>query len=177
MLKARQRRFVDEYLVDLNATEAAKRAGYSEKTAWVIGAENLRKPKIAAAIQKAMDERAERTKITQDKVLSELALLGFSDMRDFAKWGADGIDLLSSDDLTPEQSRCVAEIGETTTQHGGSLRFKLHSKPAALELIARHLGMLVDRIQHSGLIETPTSRLTLDERREAIRRILAEQRN
>jgi phage terminase small subunit len=68
-LTPKQQVFVDEYLKDLNATQAAVRAGYSEKTAKVIGSENLTKPDIAGAIQKAMDERSERTAITQDYVL------------------------------------------------------------------------------------------------------------
>lgn len=69
-LTAKQQTFVNEYIVDLNATQAAIRAGYSEDTAYSIGHENLSKPEIAEAIQAAMDQRAQRTKITQDYVLS-----------------------------------------------------------------------------------------------------------
>jgi phage terminase small subunit len=65
----KQEAFVAEYLKDLNATQAAIRAGYSGKTAYSIGEENLKKPEIAAAVQEAMDKRAERTEITQDYVL------------------------------------------------------------------------------------------------------------
>ena len=68
----KQERFVEEYLVDLNATQAAVRAGYSEKTAQMIGSENLSKPMIAAAVAAAQAERSERTEITQDYVLSEI---------------------------------------------------------------------------------------------------------
>lgn len=69
-LTHKQQRFVDEYLVDLNATQAAIRAGYSQKTARQIGEENLSKPDILAAVDKAMADRSERTKIDQDYVLS-----------------------------------------------------------------------------------------------------------
>lgn len=69
-LTAKQQAFVNEYIVDLNATQAAIRAGYSEETAYSIGSENLSKPEIADAIQAAMDQRAQRTKITADYVLS-----------------------------------------------------------------------------------------------------------
>lgn len=65
----KQEGFVREYLVDLNATQAAMRAGYSKRTAHVIGHENLSKPEIAAAIETAMNERAKRTEITADYVL------------------------------------------------------------------------------------------------------------
>ncbi|WP_213431657.1 terminase small subunit, partial [Paenibacillus dendritiformis] len=72
-LTAKQKAFVQEYLIDLNATQAAIRAGYSAKTARKIGAENLTKPDIQKAIQEAMERREKRTEITQDRVLQELA--------------------------------------------------------------------------------------------------------
>ena len=72
-LKERQKRFVDEYLIDLNATQAAIRAGYSPKTAYSIGDENLKKPEIQEYISERMKDREKRTEITQDKVLKELA--------------------------------------------------------------------------------------------------------
>jgi len=87
-LTDKQQRFVKEYLVDLNATQAAIRAGYSQKTAGSIGEENLRKPEIAAAIQEAMEARSRRTEITADRVLQELAKIGFADIRKAVKWGA-----------------------------------------------------------------------------------------
>lgn len=71
-LTDKQRRFVDEYLVDLNATQAAIRAGYSQKTAGQIGEQNLKKLEIAAAIQKAQAARAKRTEVTQDEVIKDL---------------------------------------------------------------------------------------------------------
>lgn len=80
-LTPKQQRFVGEYLVDLNATQAAIRAGYSARTAGKIGSENLSKPEIAAAVSAAQDERAKRTGITADRVLQELALIAFGDAR------------------------------------------------------------------------------------------------
>lgn len=71
-LTAKQQAFVREYLIDLNATQAAIRAGYSAKTAGAIGEENLRKPEITAAVQEAMDARAQRTEITADYVLETI---------------------------------------------------------------------------------------------------------
>ena len=71
-LTPKQARFVQEYLIDLNAAQAAIRAGYSAKTARVIGHENLIKPDIAAAIEKAMAERAERTELTADWVVDPM---------------------------------------------------------------------------------------------------------
>ena len=81
-MTAKQDRFVEEYLVDLNATQAALRAGYSEKTAMVIGSENLKKPEINKAVADALNARRLRTEVTQDRVLEELALVAFADMPD-----------------------------------------------------------------------------------------------
>lgn len=82
-LTEKQKRFAEEYLVDLNATQAAIRAGYKEKTAYSTGNENLRKPEIQATIRQAMQERSRRTEITQDMVLKELAVIGFGEASDY----------------------------------------------------------------------------------------------
>ena len=152
-LTGKQRRFVEEYLVDLNATQAAIRAGYSENAAAETGYENLRKPHITAAIQAAMGERAKRTEVSADKVIRELAKLAFSEMDEFSTWGPNGVTLRSSDELDPVSVACISEVSETTTKDGGSLRFKLHSKTKALELLGKHLALFTDRVEHSGSIE------------------------
>ena len=70
-----------------------------------------------------------------DDVLQKVARIAFASMTDYATWGPDGIKLVGSERLTPEQTVAVAEISETTTQHGGSKRIKLHDKLRALELL------------------------------------------
>ncbi|WP_202758258.1 terminase small subunit [Delftia acidovorans] len=84
-LTEKQQRFVDEYLVDLNATQAAIRAGYSADTAGSIGHENLQKPEIALAIAEARKAQQERTQITADRVVMELGLIAFADARELAE--------------------------------------------------------------------------------------------
>lgn len=79
-LTNKQKRFVEEYLIDLNATQAAIRAGYSVNSARDVGCENLTKPNISEAISKAMAERSKRTGINQDRVVRELAKIGFVNM-------------------------------------------------------------------------------------------------
>ncbi len=74
-LTPKQQLFVAEYLVDLNATQAAVRAGYSAKTAYSVGHENLKKPEVAAAIQEAMEVRSQRTEIAQGWILEQLKLV------------------------------------------------------------------------------------------------------
>lgn len=77
-LNPRQKKFVQEYLINSNATKAAKLAGYSEKTAYSIGQENLKKPEIAAAIEKAAAATAEKANITYERVMSELGRMAFA---------------------------------------------------------------------------------------------------
>lgn len=143
-LTPRQRRFVDEYLIDLNGAAAARRAGYSATCAKSYSANLIGKPHVAAAIAEAKSERLQRTHVTQDRVIAEYARLAFADIREFVDWGPDGVVLKPSDGLADEQARCVAEVTETRTQHGGSRRVKLHDKKGALDALARHLGMFTD---------------------------------
>ncbi|WP_145191595.1 terminase small subunit [Pseudomonas sp. URMO17WK12:I11] len=86
-LTAKQQRFVDEYLIDLNATQAAIRAGYSKKTASSQGERLLRNVEVRKYLASQREELQGRVKITQDKVLRELAKIGFSDIRKVVRWG------------------------------------------------------------------------------------------
>ncbi|EIM25740.1 terminase small subunit [Microvirga lotononidis] len=163
MLTDKQKRFVEEYLIDLNATQAAVRAGYSEKTARSVGSENLTKPDIMAAIEEAQKARSERTGITADRVLTELAKIGFYDIRKAVKWGANPgdktsenadpnglniypVSLVPSEKLDDDTAAAVAEVSLTQT----GVKLKMHDKRAALVDIGRHLGMFKEKVEHSG---------------------------
>src|SRR4051812_12343972 len=141
MLNDRQRRFVEHYLVDLNATQAAIRAGYSAATANQIGARLLANVKVAAAIAEAQAARSRRTEVTADRVVLELARVAFGDPRRVMSWGPGGGKLRPSAELADEEAAIVAEVGETTTKDGGSLRVKTVDKLGALRLLGQHLGM------------------------------------
>jgi phage terminase small subunit len=136
-LTARQRSFIANYIKDPNATQAAVAAGYSVKTAQVIGSENLRKPLVREAIEKALAKNG----LSIDRVAEELRRIAFADPRKVMKWGPGGVELLASDDLSPEDAALVCEASQTTTKEGGSIRLKLHDKVKALEISARHLQM------------------------------------
>src|SRR5580700_11370390 len=109
-LTPKQARFVQEYLIDLNAAQAAIRAGYSAKTARVIGHENLTNPDIAAAIEKAMAERAERTRLTADWVVDELRKLAGANMADYMRSTPEGDPYLDFSSLTRDQTAALAEV-------------------------------------------------------------------
>ncbi len=149
-LTPKQARFIEEYLVDLNATQAAIRAGYSAKRARAIACENLTKPDIQGAIQKAMDARSKRTEITADSVLAELRKIAFGDARRVMRWGPGGVTLIDSAELSDDDAAIVSEASESITQAGGSIKLKTHDKLKALELLGRHLGMFVDRKELTG---------------------------
>jgi phage terminase small subunit len=109
-LTPKQQRFVEEYLVDPNATQAAIKAGYSPKTARAIGSENLTKPAIRAAICRAQAERSERTRISADQVLKELAQIGFSNIAQVATWGEDGLELIPEGELDDDSRAIVRKV-------------------------------------------------------------------
>jgi phage terminase small subunit len=134
-LTAKQRAFVAEYLVDLNATQAAVRAGYSARTAVSIGYENLRKPQIVSVIQAAQQARSQRTEITADRVLLELGRIAFFDIRKL--YDANG-NLRRPHELDDDAAAVLAGIDMSTA--------KVFDKNAALTLAMRHLGMLQDRL-------------------------------
>src|SRR3954470_8469369 len=131
-LNDRQARFVAEYLVDLNATQAAVRAGYSARSAYSTGERMLRNAEVAAAIAEAQAARSRRTEVTADRVVLELARVAFGDPRRVMSWGPGGVRLRPSAELADEEAAIVAEVGETTTKEGGTLRVKTVDKLGAL---------------------------------------------
>ncbi|OZB11179.1 MAG: hypothetical protein B7X67_04995 [Rhizobiales bacterium 39-66-18] len=153
----KQHRFVEEYLIDLNATQAAVRAGYSPKTAAFIASENLRKPYISEEIDRAMARRSARTEITQDRVLQELARLAFLDIG--GAFAADGT-LLPLQEMAPDVRAAIAglEVNEILNEGaviGRAKKIRLTDKVGALTLLMRHLGMLNDKLKAQGDMENP----------------------
>jgi phage terminase small subunit len=144
-LTPKQDMFVQEYLIDLNATQAAIRAGYSPATANEQGSRLLANASVAAAVERAKAERSARIGLTADRILEELSVIAFAHMGQFAEWGPSGVRFKPSADV---DGRAVAEVKETTTQHGGSQGIKLHDKVASLKLLGQHIGMFVERHEH-----------------------------
>jgi len=160
-LTPKQMRFVDEYLVDFNATQAAIRAGYKAKTAHVIGAENLRKPKIAEEIARRQKDLQKRTEVSQERVVKELARSAFADVTDYAyvmqaiierdgvKVPVESAVIKETCDLTDDQRAAIASI----KQGANGVEIKLHDKIKALELLGRHIGMFTDKLEVKGAID------------------------
>ena len=147
-LTPKQQRFVEEYLVDLNATQAAIRAGYSAKTAEWIGPQLLGKNHVAEAVRTGRAALSKRTEITQDRVLQEYARIAFLDPRKlFNSTGAPKpIHELDDDTAAAIVWLDVVQVGNAEVGVGDVLKYKLADKKGALDSVARHLGMFNDKL-------------------------------
>ena len=187
-LTAKQQRFCDEYLIDLNATQAAIRAGYSKKTANEQGARLLVNVSIQKKISELQKEREKRTEITQDSVLHELALIAFAKASDYAKvvekdamvevegnmipvLDEDGnpvkyrtVEPILTDELTEEQKKAIAVIKKGRD----GFEIKPYSKIQALELLGRHLCMFTEKVEVKNTTPNAFEGLTTEELKKLI---------
>ena len=159
----KMKRFINEYLVDFNATQAAIRAGYSESTAQEQSSQLLARPDIRALIAEGQKAIAERTQSFQDDAVSELKIVGFSDLADFLTVKDGGIvEQKPFNELTKEQTKCIKKIKQTVrSSHSADgtilhqtavIEIELHDKLRALELLGRHLGMFNDTLRLEGAL-------------------------
>lgn len=142
-LTAKQQRFCDEYLIDLNAAQAAIRAGYSPRTAEQAASRLLTIVKVSDEIAREMAERSKRTGINQDRVVKELAKLAFVNI-------ADVVDLENATvriSATDEDLACIQSVKIKPSEFGTEREIKLYDKKASLELLGRHLGMFKDKLE------------------------------
>ncbi|MBQ1766110.1 MAG: terminase small subunit [Aquincola sp.] len=166
-LTDKQTAFCREYLVDLNATAAARRAGYAEKRARDTASDLMAMPKIQAAIADLMRERETRTNITADRVLQELGRLAFFDIRKL--YDAEGMPIPLTQ-LDEDTARAVIGIdrvlvGNDVVGVGEVLKMKLADKKGALELLGRHLGIFNDKLKIDGAVLSKVIKVPLKEYR------------
>jgi len=156
-LTAKRKRFVDEWLIDFNGTQAAIRAGYSEKTAAATAARLLRNVNIQNEISRRQKDLQRRTEVTQERVVQELARLAFVD--------ASVVCVTDFDKLTEDQRAAIQ--GVKPTNFGWEI--KLCDKLKALELLGRHIGMFNDKLDIKATIsENPFAGLSTEELRGVI---------
>lgn len=187
-LTVKQQRFCDEYLIDLNATQAAIRAGYSEKTAMEQGYQLLQKTSVAEYIAERKADRMIRTEITQDMVLKELANIAFSNAADYAnviekqavvEFEGKMIPVLDengdpvmyrtvepalTESLTEEQKRALAVIKKGRD----GFEVKPYDKVRALELLGKHLGMWTEKVEVTEKADNPFSGLSTEDLKKMI---------
>ncbi len=146
-LRPKQKKFVQEYLVDLNATQAAIRAGYSEKTAYSIGFENLRKPEIQEALDLAQKKLAKKVEVTIEELITAYKQIAFADLAEC--YDENGF-LKNIHDIPISARMALAGLevdelyegkGETREQIGQTKKVKMWDKLKALDALGRHLGL------------------------------------
>jgi phage terminase small subunit len=136
----KQRLFVQEYLIDLNATQAAIRAGYAPDSAHVQGPRLIGNDRVQLAIKEAQQAREKRTGITADRVVEQIAKIAFVDLRDIVTWKDGKIRVRPSDEI---DGTVLAEISETISEGGAiSKKVKINDRMRALDMLAKHTGLL-----------------------------------
>ena len=163
-LTPKQQRFVEEYLIDLNATQAAIRAGYSEKTAKSIGQENLTKPDIQKAIEEAQNKRQEQTQIDAAYVLKRLVEIDQMDVLDIMD---DQMKIRPVNEWPKVWRQYVVNLEnlELSDGEGCFKKIKWPDKVKNLELLGKHVsvGAFKDKIEHSGKLEIQSLSDLMDE--------------
>lgn len=177
-LTAKQMRFVDEYLVDFNVTQAAIRAGYRAGSAHQCGWQNMKKLEIQTEISRRQKDLQRRTEVTQERVVRELARVAFSNATNVVQVqprtivGADGkeiviqtVVLMATAELTDDQRAAISQI----KQGANGIEVKMYDKLKALELLGRHIGMFNDKLELKATVtENPFAGLSTDELRRLI---------
>lgn len=132
-MNLRQQTFVLEYLKDLNATQAAIRAGYSQKTAGQMGERLLKNVEIAQAVGAKAEKKLDKLEVTTDRIIAEYAKIAFVDMREVVKVAAQAVSIEDSINWPEHVAGAVAEVSEGKD----GLKIKMHSKVAALDALAK----------------------------------------
>lgn len=151
-LTDKERRFVEEYLIDLNGKQAAIRAGYSVKSAKVLASTVMAKHIVRKAIERLFDDRG----ISRIRILEEVALIAFANVDDYVKIVSDKsgrktVKITASNDLDREQLAALAEISETVNEAGVRvIKVKPYDKQAALAFLGKVARLTVDRTEVSG---------------------------
>jgi len=147
-LTNKQQRFVEEYCVDCNATQAAIRAGYSPASAKLSGHRCITNDNVLALILAKQKELASECNVEAKEVIEEIKKLAFANMKDYISVGPDGKPEIDLSTMTRDQAAALSEVTNrtTTTKDGGSEHYgiKFHSKDGALEKLCKHLGLYKD---------------------------------
>ena len=157
-LSAKKTRFIEEYLVDLNASAAILRAGYQSKNPDVDGYKLLVNPSIQKELQKAMDERSKRTGITADRVLKEIASIADDDISNYLDFRTEKVQVGIEDNIPIYEYKTIADLKDSRTINtkniseisigkDGQFKFKLYCRDEALVNLGKHLKLFTEKLE------------------------------
>lgn len=148
-LTEKQKKFCREFLKDFNGTQAAIRAGYSEDSAGSQAHDLLKKPEMQEYLQGMADKLTNKDEEQISKIICELQMIAFGDIKDFTCWDSENVTLVPSD-ILGEKTRIISEVSQhkTYSDTGGSnnIKFKLHDKLKAIELLGRYYKIFTDKL-------------------------------
>lgn len=148
----RRKRFCELYDIYDNGAKAAFEAGFAtdQNSARFAARKLLRDPAIQDYLTELREDWYNRVGVTKERILSELALIGFSDVADFAHWNQGGVDFKDASQVDENKRRAIKEMKYQFSDGAGHVSIKLHDKIQALEKMGRHLGLFADRVEHTG---------------------------
>ena len=142
----RERRFVEEYLIDGNAGRAFLASYGGKKSASSVGGYKiLKRPKVRALLDAARAKEADKYAATRERWVQEVTRIAFSDIGEIVDWDGAHIQIKAKADIPEAARRAIAEISETTTEQGGTIKVKLHDKLGALTALGKMLKLFVER--------------------------------
>lgn len=145
-LTPKQKKFCDEYLIDLNATQAAIRAGYKKDYADRMAYKLVENSRVKEYIQECMKEREKRTETKQDRAINEIAKIAFANITDYVQIKNNEVKIIETEKLTNDQKAAIINI----KQGANGIEIKMADKIKALELLGRHLGMFKEKFELTG---------------------------
>ncbi len=164
-----QARFVQEYLKDLNGSQACLRAGYKTQSPSVRASQLLALDKVKAAVQKGMEARTKRNLVDQDWVIKRLLQIAGTDMTELASWNESGVRFKDSGELSDAARASVQQIEQVMNEHGGGLKIKQYDRMAALKLLGQHLGMFKEQLEVNATVTArPAEAIDDDELEQAL---------
>lgn len=166
-LSEKQKRFCQEYIIDLNATKAAIRAGYSENGAKVQGHRLLTNANIKSYIVELIKNISQKTEITAERVLKEYAKLAFTNFDDLVDMSTGRPVFRDIEAINPDHMAALQSVSETKV----GLKFRMHDKKGALDALARHLGIFAE--DNKRELEMKIGKIT-EEDADFVRKIFAD---
>lgn len=146
-LNAQQEEFVQFYTRDFNATRAAIKAGYSEKSAASLGYQLLQNPLVRKAIDGITKKNAVKHDLIRHRIIEQLSIIAFANLKDYGSFDSNGIVIKPSTELDDDLASAIGEFKVTVNEYGKNVQFKLLPKEKSIELLGKHLGMFTDHIK------------------------------